>query len=55
MEINPLPGLHPPHSDLPMIATQEGMSYADLLAAILASALRREMTGNTPSAAVAAC
>jgi len=55
MEINPLPGLHPTHSDLPMIATQEGMSYADLLAAILASALRREMTGNTPSAAVAAC
>jgi D-alanine-D-alanine ligase len=22
MEINPLPGLHPTHSDLPMIATQ---------------------------------
>jgi D-alanine-D-alanine ligase len=41
MEVNPLPGLHPTHSDLPMIATQEGMSYGDLLAAIIASAATR--------------
>jgi D-alanine-D-alanine ligase len=41
MEINPLPGLHPTHSDLPMIATQEGMTYAELLGAIVASAASR--------------
>jgi D-alanine-D-alanine ligase len=41
LEVNPLPGLHPTHSDLPMIAAQEGMSYPDLLGAIIASACRR--------------
>ncbi len=41
IEINPLPGLHPHHSDLPMIATQEGMSFAMLLEAIVASAAAR--------------
>jgi len=41
MEVNPLPGLHPTHSDLPMIATQEGMSYAELLGAIVGSAACR--------------
>jgi len=42
LEMNPLPGLHPTHSDLPMIATQAGMSYRDLIGAILASALQRK-------------
>jgi D-alanine-D-alanine ligase len=42
MEINPLPGLHPTHSDLPMIATQEGMAYEELVSRIVASALTRE-------------
>lgn len=41
MEVNPLPGLNPVHSDLPMIATQEGMSYAQLIGFILNSALAR--------------
>ncbi len=41
LEINPLPGLHPTHSDLPMIATQEGISYADLIGSIINSALVR--------------
>jgi D-alanine-D-alanine ligase len=41
IEINPLPGLHPHHSDLPMIATQEGMSYKELLASIIDSALEK--------------
>lgn len=41
IEINPLPGLHPLHSDLPMIATQEGMSYKELLASIIDSALEK--------------
>lgn len=41
LEINPLPGLHPTHSDLPMIATQEGMSYQDLIKSIIDNALER--------------
>lgn len=41
IEINPLPGLHPTHSDLPMIATQQGMAYEDLIGRIVASALTR--------------
>lgn len=41
MEINPLPGLHPTHSDLPMIAAQEGLPYVELIRRILRSALVR--------------
>lgn len=41
MEVNTLPGMHPTHSDLPMIATQEGMSYTDLIGAIISSAMQR--------------
>lgn len=41
IEVNPLAGLHPVHSDLPMIATQEGISYKDLIGAILQSAFER--------------
>jgi len=41
LEINPLPGLHPSHSDLPMIATQEQMSYQELIGTIINSALSR--------------
>jgi D-alanine-D-alanine ligase len=41
LEINPLPGLHPAHSDLPMIATQEGMSYNELIDRIIKIALSR--------------
>jgi D-alanine-D-alanine ligase len=41
MELNPLPGLHPTHSDLPMIATQEGMSYEALIRAIIDCAVSR--------------
>jgi D-alanine-D-alanine ligase len=41
LEINPLPGLHPTHSDLPMIATQQGLSYSDLIGLIINSALTR--------------
>ena len=38
MEINPLAGLHPEHSDLPMIATAEGVPYDELLRRIVDSA-----------------
>ncbi len=41
LEVNPLAGLHPRHSDLPMIATQEGMSYKELIGVILQSAFER--------------
>ncbi len=41
LEINPLPGLHPSHSDLPMIATQEKMSYSDLIKMIIENAIER--------------
>lgn len=42
IEINPLPGLHPSHSDLPMIATQEGIGYEELICTIVQSALARQ-------------
>lgn len=41
LEVNPLAGLHPTHSDLPMIAAQEGLSYSELIGAILQSAFER--------------
>ena len=41
IEINPLPGLHPTHSDLPMIATQEGLAYEILIDRIITSACTR--------------
>ena len=41
IEINPLPGLHPEHSDLPMIATAVGMPYHELIGAIVENAFAR--------------
>lgn len=41
MEVNPLAGLHPTHSDLPMLATAIGMSYPDLIREIVESATER--------------
>lgn len=41
IEVNPLAGLHPTHSDLPMIATQEGMPYQTLIGTILKNAFDR--------------
>jgi D-alanine-D-alanine ligase len=41
IEANPLAGLHPEHSDLPMIATRAGVSYESLIGAILQSAASR--------------
>jgi D-alanine-D-alanine ligase len=41
IESNPLAGLHPQHSDLPMLATAVGMPYIDLIAAIVNSAAVR--------------
>ena len=41
IEANPLAGLHPEHSDLPLIATKVGMSYQELIRQIVESASRR--------------
>ena len=41
IEANPIAGLHPTHSDLPMLASMNGMSYRDLLGGIVEAAVRR--------------
>ena len=41
MEVNPLPGLNPVHSDLPIIAKQEGVSFKAVIREIIESALSR--------------
>lgn len=41
IESNPLAGLHPFHSDLPMLATAVGMEYVELVRRIVESASRR--------------
>lgn len=41
MEANPLPGMHAEHSDLPMICTKVGMTYDQLVGAILDAAAAR--------------
>jgi len=44
MEVNPLPGLNPLHSDLPIIAKLVGMSYKDIISFIIDSARSRIAT-----------
>ncbi len=41
IELNPLAGLHPEHSDLPILATKMGISYPRLIDRIMHSALAR--------------
>jgi D-alanine-D-alanine ligase len=41
LEVNPLAGLHPEHSDLPIICTLNGIPYGELIARIVASARKR--------------
>jgi D-alanine-D-alanine ligase len=41
LEVNPLAGLHPFHSDLPMICSAVGMPYVQLIARIVDSAAER--------------
>lgn len=49
MEVNPLAGLHPEHSDLPIICNHLGIAYVKLIERIVTSALdrlhRRQTTG----------
>lgn len=41
LEINPLAGLHPTHSDLPIIASMHGVDYINLINFIVTSAFNR--------------
>lgn len=41
LEVNPLAGIHPEHSDLPILATQLGIAYTDLIGRIVGSAIQR--------------
>jgi D-alanine-D-alanine ligase len=41
IEVNPLAGLHPEHSDLCIIAGKYGITYQELLGEIMAAALDR--------------
>lgn len=41
MEVNPLAGLHPEHSDLPILCGKLGITYDQLIERIMASALKR--------------
>jgi D-alanine-D-alanine ligase len=49
MEVNPLAGLHPEHSDLPIICTHLGLSFVQLIERIMASALQRVRRSKTPA------
>ncbi len=44
MEVNPLAGLHPEHSDLPILATKAGMKYVELIRRIVDSAEPRAVS-----------
>ena len=41
LEVNPLSGLHPTHSDLPILAAQAGITYRQLIGEIMNAALSR--------------
>jgi D-alanine-D-alanine ligase len=41
LEVNPLAGMHPEHSDLPIMATKIGVTYDALISRIMESALLR--------------
>ena len=45
MEVNPLAGIHPEHSDLPIICNLSGIPYRDLIERILLSAIERVEKG----------
>jgi hypothetical protein len=49
MEVNPLAGLNPEHSDLPIICSRIGMSYKMLIDKIMASARRRMIPLRSPA------
>jgi len=48
MEVNPLAGLHPEHSDLPILCSLVGIPYLELMRRMVDSALERVDTGRLP-------
>ena len=46
IEVNPLAGIHPAHSDLPIICTFLGIAYLDLIGLIIESAAERTVQTN---------
>ncbi|MCX5832945.1 MAG: ATP-grasp domain-containing protein, partial [Deltaproteobacteria bacterium] len=52
LEVNPLAGLHPTHSDLPILCSLAGMSYRRLIRAIMDSALKRAAANPVRSSAL---
>lgn len=50
LEVNPLPGLHPTHSDLPILAALAGVSYDRLIGRIVDAGLRRHGLANRQAA-----
>jgi len=42
LEINPLAGLHPTHSDLPIVCSKVGITYPALISGIIDSAMERQ-------------
>lgn len=49
LETNPIAGLHPFHSDLPMLATAVGVSYQELIRRIVESASLRSLGRDSPA------
>lgn len=45
LEVNPLAGLHPQHSDLPILCTMRRIPYVQLISRIVSSAVSRVSTG----------
>ena len=41
IEVNPLAGIHPEHSDLPILSTKNGISYKELMKMIMDSAIEK--------------
>ena len=52
MEVNPLAGLHPHHSDLPIICGHVGMPFEDLIREIIVSARSRVLASRHGSGAI---
>ncbi len=57
IEVNPLAGLHPTHSDLPILCNLAGVSYRRLILSIMDSALKRasRVTGRGPAGKKTTC
>ncbi len=46
IEVNPLAGIHPEHSDLPILSTKNGISYPELMQMIMESAVKKIKKGD---------